>query len=411
MKDGAFNCRICGNNIKVFMSFGKMPIANGFLLPDGFKSEYFFELAPAFCDKCYAFQISEQPDLEKMFHDNYAFFSSTSKYMQLHFKDFAESVLKNILHETIEPFVVELGSNDGIMLRHFRGKGITHLGIEPSENVANVARKEGINTLNKFFSYELTEEIIEKYGKADVILSANVMCHIPEINSVAKAIANLLKPNGKLIFEDPYLGDMVSKISYDQIYDEHVFIFSANSVSYIFKQHGLELIDVIPQITHGGSMRYILAPIGSHHISSNVKEIIDKEFEQGLHLSSTYENFRENCEKSRDALLELLNNLRKQGRIVVGYGATSKSTTVTNYCKIGPEHINFISDTTPIKQGRFSPGMHIPVKSYEEFTKNLPEYALLFAWNHAQEIFEKEIQFKSAKGKWIRYVPNVEIIE
>jgi len=162
MKDGAFNCRICGNNIKVFMSFGKMPIANGFLLPDEFKSEYFFELAPAFCDKCYTFQISEQPDPEKMFHDNYAFFSSTSKYMQLHFKDFAESVLKNISHETTQPFVVELGSNDGIMLRHFRSKGITHLGIEPSENVANVARKEGINTLSKFFSYELTKEIIEK---------------------------------------------------------------------------------------------------------------------------------------------------------------------------------------------------------------------------------------------------------
>ena len=411
MKNNNFNCRICSNNIKEFMSFGKMPIANGFLLPDEFKSEYFFELAPAFCDKCYTFQILEQPDPEKMFHDNYAFFSSTSKYMQLHFKDFAESVLKNILCEINDPFVVELGSNDGIMLRNFKNKGITHLGIEPSENVANVARKEGINTLSEFFNYELTEEIIEKYGKADVILSANVMCHISEINSVAKGIANLLKPNGKLIFEDPYLGDMVSKISYDQIYDEHVFIFSATSVSFIFKQHGLELIDVIPQITHGGSMRYILAPIESNHISSNVKDIMNKEFEQGLHLPKTYENFRVNCEKSRDVLLELLNNLRKQGKIVVGYGATSKSTTVTNYCKIGPEHINFISDTTPIKQGRFSPGMHIPVKPYEEFTKNFPEYALLFAWNHAQEIFEKEIHFKSSKGKWIRYVPNVEIIE
>ena len=405
------SCRVCGNQLEKFMSFGKMPIANRFLLPEQFDSEYFFELAPAFCKSCFTFQIIEQPSPEKMFHNNYAFYSSTSRYMQLHFKEFAYEVINSILMGRDEPFVVEIGSNDGIMLRHFKDKGCRHLGIEPSENVADVARKNGVNSLSKFFDVDLAEQIIEEYGQADVILSANAMCHISDINSVARGISLLLKPKGVLIFEDPYLGDMISKVSYDQIYDEHVFIFSATSVSRIFQQYGLELINAIPQITHGGSMRYILAPIGSHLVSPNVKKIIDKEIEQGLPLPDTYEKFKENCEKSRDTLLELLNRLKDRGKRVVGYGATSKSTTVTNYCKIGPEHIEFISDTTPIKQGRFTPGMHIPVRPYEEFTKNFPEYALLFAWNHAQEIFEKEVKFKYAKGKWISYVPNVDIIE
>lgn len=404
-------CRVCNSKIYPFMSFGKMPIANGFLTAEQFANEYFFELAPVFCNQCGMFQLIEQPVPEKMFHQNYAFFSSTSRYMQAHFKAFAEFVMNSGFLKHKNAFVVELGSNDGIMLRHFRDAGFRHLGIEPSENVAEVARSQGIESLSEFFDLELANRIVEKYGNADVVLAANVMCHIPDINAVAAGISRLLKPDGVLIFEDPYLGDMIAKTSYDQIYDEHVFIFSVTSVSWAFGQHGLELIDAMPQITHGGSMRYLLAPKGSHQISANVSALLAKERAQGLHNAKTYDQFRANCEASRAELLDLLQELRHQSKRVVGYGATSKSTTVMNYCGIRPEHIEFISDTTPIKQDKFSPGVHIPIKSYEAFVKNYPDYALLFAWNHAKEIFEKEESFKARGGKWITFVPKVGVIE
>lgn len=404
-------CRVCNSKIEPFMSFGKMPIANGFLTANQFASEYFFELAPALCGHCGMFQLIEQPAPEKMFHEHYAFFSSTSRYMQTHFKAFAELVMNRVFAERNDPFVVELGSNDGIMLRHFKDAGFRHLGIEPSENVADVARSQGIQTLSEFFNLELASRLVAKHGHADAVLCANVMCHIPDINAVAAGIARLLKPDGVLMFEDPYVGDMIAKTAYDQIYDEHVFIFSAISVAWAFGQHGLELIDVMPQVTHGGSMRYVLAPKGSHPISRNVATLLEEELTQGLNKPETYEQFRRDCEASRKALRDLLESLRRDGKRVVGYGATSKSTTVTNYCGIGPEHIEFISDTTPIKQDKFTPGSHIPVRPYAAFAQSPPEYALLFAWNHAAEIFEKEHAFKARGGKWITFVPRVEVIE
>lgn len=409
MKINESSCRVCNSVIKPFMTFGQMPIANGFLNENQIKTEYFYEMEVASCNNCGMFQLIDQPAAEKMFHENYAFFSSLSKHMQVHFKEFANLVIKRVFSGRTDPFVVELGSNDGIMLRHFKNAGFRHLGVEPSANVADIARSEGIETISEFFNLELAKKIVEKYGHADSVLSANVMCHISDINSVAAGISYLLKPDGVLMFEDPYLGSMIEKTSYDQIYDEHVFIFSATSVAWAFGQHGLELIDVLPQVTHGGSMRYVLAPKGSHPISSNVEEIFAKEKGMGLDRPETYEKFKQNCETSKKDLMKLLEDLRKEGKRVVGYGATSKSTTVNNYCGIGPQHIEFVSDTTPIKQNKLTPGSHIPVKPYQDFENEYPDYALLYAWNHANEIFEKENNFRKAGGKWIYFVPKVEV--
>jgi methylation protein EvaC len=403
-------CRICEDLIEPFMSFGKMPIANGFLTPRDIPREYFFELAPAFCASCSMFQIMEQPAPEKMFHESYAFFSSTSRYMQIHFERFANMVIDQVLRHRNDPFVVELGSNDGIMLRHFKDRGYRHLGVEPSANVADVARSKGINTVSQFFGEKTADEIVAQYGHADAVLSANVICHIPSLPSVAAGVQRLLTPDGLFIFEDPYLGDMIAKTSYDQIYDEHVFIFSANSVRAAFGRHGLELIDVMPQTTHGGSMRYVLGRTGRHRVSANVEKQIAAERAQSLDTIEAFLRFKQNCENSRARLMDVLDGLRAQKKHVVGYGATSKSTTVINYCGITTEHVAWISDTTPIKQGKLTPGAHIPVRPYEEFLKNYPDYALLFAWNHAAEIREKETAFAASGGKWISYVPKVEIV-
>jgi methylation protein EvaC len=402
-------CLISGAPTDTFISFGRMPIANGFLTPEQIPDEYFFELKVGYCEESKMAQLTELVDRERMFHENYAFFSSTSQRMAQHFKGFAEYVRSKYLSDA-DPFVVEIGSNDGIMLQNFAGWSIRHLGIEPSANVAQVARDKGIKTVSEFFDEALAKKIIAEHGQADAFMGANVMCHIPYMNSVVGGIKLLLKPKGVLCFEDPYLGDIIQKTSYDQIYDEHAFYFSVTSVQYLMRRHGLEVIDCLPQHVHGGSMRYVIGHQAAHTVSENVVKQMQIEESLGLHKRATYDQFRKNCEKSRDDLLTLLRDLKKQGKKVAAYGATSKSTTVTQYCGITPDLVSYISDTTPIKQGKLSPGAHIPVVPYDKFKAEPPDYALLFAWNHGEEIMAKEQAYKAAGGRFILYVPNVHVI-
>ena len=387
-------CLVCAAPLSPFISYGRMPIANGFLPRDKFAEEYFFEMRVAYCPSCHMVQLIEQPEREMMFNENYAFFSGTSTTMTAHFQRFAQDVMRDYLGS--DPFVVEIGSNDGIMLKNFAEKKIRHLGIEPSANVAKVASERGIKTVSRFFEKDLAREILAEHGQADAFLAANAMCHIPYAHSIAEGVKILLKPEGVMIFEDPYLGDVLEKTSYDQIYDEHVFLFSVQSISQLFARHGLEVIDVKAQGTHGGSMRYFIAHKGARPISASVGAQIKKEKKLGLDEPKTYDKFRRNCERSRDELKKLLLDLKKQGRRVAGYAATSKSTTITNYCGITTDLVEFISDTTPIKQGKFSPGVHIPVLPYEKFKEKYPDYALLFGWNHFEEITRKEQGFRDA---------------
>lgn len=403
------NCRICGSSTAPFMSFGRMPLANGFLREQEFSSEYFYELQPMFCETCHTFQIAEQPAPEAMFHGSYPFYSRTSCAMVEHFGRYAQWVGERYL-DGRDPLVAEIGSNDGALLEYFAKRSVRHIGIEPSANVAEEARSHGVKTLTAFFSSDVAEALAIEEGKADVILAANVMCHIPDLGSVASAVDIFLKPEGVLVFEDPYLGDMLAKTSYDQIYDEHVYIFSCHAVNSIFGRSGLEVIDVQALPTHGGSMRYVLARCGTRPVEAAVKELMEAEKNLELHLADRYDRFREQCETSRTQLRALLGRLKEEGDRVVGYAATSKSTTVFNYCEIGPDEIEYISDTTPLKQGRFSPGMHIPVRPHEDFAADCPGYALLLAWNHRDEIMKNEQEFYSNGGRWIVFVPQVEIL-
>ncbi|MBL9140424.1 MAG: methyltransferase domain-containing protein, partial [Phycisphaerae bacterium] len=261
-----------------------------------------------------------------------------------------------------------------------------------------------------FFSPETARAVRAEHGPADAVLAANVMCHIPTINQIAEGIAHLLKPEGVLAFEDPYLGDVLEQTTYDQIYDEHTFLFTVHSVNAIFGRVGLEVFRAEPQWTHGGSMRYFLCRKGVRPIEESVKRVLARERALGVGDAATYERFRAACEKQRDALVGILRKLRAEGARVVGYGATSKSTTIMNYCGIGPDLVEFITDTTPNKQGKVTPGSHVPVKPHADFAARYPEYALLFAYNHAQEIMEKEQAFAKSGGRWITYVPEVKIL-
>ena len=402
-------CLICEFDFAPFMNFGDMPIANAFSANPNKVDEYTFPMKVGFCNDCKMVQLVEQPDREKMFHENYAFFSSTSNVMKEHFTSFSESV-SNLKSLNEKSFVVEIGSNDGIMLQNFIKNKVPCLGIEPSKNVAQVAKDKGIEVITEFFDQMLAEKITKSHQHADVILSANVMCHIPYMHSIYDGLKTLLKNDGVFIFEDPYLGEIIEKTSFDQIYDEHVFLFSALSVSYLANMHELELVDVEPQITHGGSMRYTIAHKGAKSVSKNVTNLIANEKRLGLDKKESYLGFTDSVNAIKDNLLILLKKLKSEGKKVVAYGATSKSTTVINYFGITSDLIECIYDTTPIKHNKFSPGAHIPVLPYEEFRDSDPDYVLLFAWNHAVEIMKKEESFMSQGRKWITYIPQVKVL-
>jgi methylation protein EvaC len=387
-----------------------MPIANGFLREEEFPREFFFNLEAGCCEQCHMVQLTELVDPSELFHEEYAYHSSISVRMVKHFREFSEIVRKKHLPEA-DPFVVEIGSNDGIMLQNFAQARIRHIGIEPSANVAAVAVSRGVNTEVRFFDEEAGRELRRKYGPADVVLGANVICHLPDLHSIIRGVRILLKEEGVFIFEDPYLGDIIEKTSYDQIYDEHVFYFSLHSLSSLFALHEMEIVDAMPQDVHGGSMRYVVARKGVTEISPAVEGFLAREDEMGLSVPQTYEMFRQRVHLSKDRLMDLLRGIKKRGKRIAGYGATSKSTTVTNFCGIMPDLLDYISDTTPGKQGRYSPGVHIPVVPYERFREAYPDYALLFAWNHAGEIMEKEVEFKKRNGRFIVYVPSVGILE
>ena len=401
-------CRICTGTVQSVLRFGRMPVANGFLREDEFGHEPFHELELGRCPDCSMVQLIGNLDRSAMFHGHYAFYSSTSMHMQQHFAKHARRLLDGLAGRP-DPFVVELGSNDGILLRHMLDAGTRHLGVEPSTNVAEVARQAGVQTRIDFFGRETAEDILSAHGPADVITAANVMCHIDSLNDVLKGVEVLLHPDGILVFEDPYLMDILEKVSYDQIYDEHIFYFCLHSVDAMAARHGLRVVDVEALDVHGGSMRYTLARPGSRPVADSVQALREREAAMGVEDPETYTGFAANVRTSRERLVDAVRSARALGKRIVGYGATSKSTTVINYCGLTPEDIEFISDTTPIKQGKFSPGAHIPVLAPEHFRASYPDIALLFAWNHAREIRDKERAFVDAGGKWLTYVPRVEI--
>lgn len=407
MKD----CLVCGEPVFVFLDFGQQPIANGFLDKDQFESEYFFKMQVSFCKNCAAVQLLEQPDKEQMFHENYAFFSSTSNHMIEHFGNFSNTV-KKIVSDKGSPLIIEIGCNDGIFLQNFVGTHHRHIGVEPSQNVAKAASERGLNIVTKFFDQTLADEIIGTQGYADVIVSANVICHIPYINEVFKGIKKLLAKDGVFVFEDPYAGDVIQKNSFDQIYDEHTFLFSTHSVCHLAKLHRLKVHHVERQNTHGGSMRYFLSHSGQRDVFDSVAKQLEIERQLGLDQLDCYLNFSKNVQQVGRDLKALLVKLKSEGKTVIAYGATSKSTTVTNFFGITANDIDFICDTTPTKQFKFSPGAHIPVLPHDEFLNADKDYVLLFAWNHAKEIMAKEKDHMTqSNAKWIVYVPEVRVVE
>ena len=392
-------CKITNKEIVPFMSFGKMPVANGFLNKENFSSEFFFEMEVGFNEDISLFQLNNHPKPERMFNENYPFFTGSSEYMKKHFRNFSDFIKQKYL--TSGSKIIEIGSNDGTFLKNFNNDQHKVIGFEPSKNVADAALHNKVPTINKFFNKHNVKNLKDYLGNTDLICASNVICHIPDLNDLIETIDLLLSSNGTFIFEEPYLGSMFEKISYDQIYDEHIYIFSASSISKIFNKYDLELVDVYPQITHGGSMRYVIKRKNKIQIAKNLKNVINYELKNKLNKIESCLDFKKKCELSKENIKDKIIKLKNENKSICGYAATSKSTTILNYCGIGNDHIDYICDTTKEKIGKFSPGMHIPIVDMQYFYKNQTDSIYLFAWNHKDEIFNKE---KNFKGEWFSHV-------
>lgn len=350
-------------------------------------------------------QLNEVPPNE-MYRVDYPYRASGSALIRRHGEDAARHIIQRCTDGREDPFVVEIGSNDGVMLKTLSNAGIRHLGVDPAASAAEVARAQGINVRMDFFNESTAAEIRDEHGPAHMIYSANTISHISYLDSIFRGVDFLLAPDGLFVVEDRYLADIQKCVYFDQLYDEHIYLFSVRSVQAAAALFGFELIDAQHLPLHGGSIRYTIARAGAMDPAVNVAEFLAQETAEGVAEEATFVRFSANTEHIRAGLVGLLRDLRSAGRRIVGYGATSRSATVLNYCRIGPDLIPMVCDSTPEKQGCVTPGSNIPVSSPDAFSHPYPDYALLFAWNHAGEIMAKERRFREDGGRWILYAPQ-----
>tara|TARA_B110000495_G_C22962272_1_gene564134 strand:+ start:58 stop:1290 length:1233 start_codon:yes stop_codon:yes gene_type:complete len=387
-------CKITGKKIPIILSYGDMPIANDFSKTINKKNNYKMQIA--FNDQDGILQLVSAPKPKKLFNKNYAFLSSTSKNMQKHFENVAKMIKKKFKKNKFK--IMEIGCNDGIFLQNF--KKFNHLGVEPSKNVCQISKSKKLNVVNSFFNKKLINQNKLK-NNFDVIFAANVICHIPDIITLFKNIELSLKDEGVFIFEEPYLGDVIEKTSYDQIYDEHFYLFSVNAIKSIIKNLNLEVFHAERISTHGGSVRYYIQKKGIRKQSKKLIEILNYEKKIKLTNINTIKNFAKKCLLSKKKILRTIKILKNKNIRVYGYGATSKSTTIINFCKLKSNSINGIFDTSPTKIGGYAPGTSIPIIDYKKFDKINPKYCILFAWNHYLEIFKKE---KNKNIIWLTHI-------
>ena len=387
---------------KEFLNLGKQPIANGFLYEKDIPNEFFYDLKVGFDNKTKLVTHMEYVDPPLMFNDNYSYRGSMSKTMVNHFKEFSN------LFENKDIKVLEIGSNDGVFLKNWDSQKT--IAVEPCGNFAKETNDLGYKTYAEFWTLDLSNRIKETHGTMNLIFAANCICHIPDLDQTFKAIHNLLGDKGIFVFEDPSLAQMINNNSYDQIYDEHPHIFSVIALNNLLKQNNLKIIKVDNTSVHGGSNRiWVVKNTNPINSDKSVKNNIEFEKVLGLDKIATFKKFAKKVEQSKKDLIDLLNRCKKQNKKVISYGATSKSTTIFNYCEIKSDLIHYIIDTTPEKIGKLAPGSHIPIISSNGIDKDV-DIAYLGAWNFATEIMNKESDFINNGGKFITHVPLVKFI-
>lgn len=404
-------CRICSSkNLEKFLSLGESPLANNFLKKEDLeKEELKFPLELVFCNICQLVQLSYVVDPKLMFK-NYVYVSSTSNTFRQHFTKMAEDLKKDFnLDEN--SLAIDIGSNDGVLLNGLQKFNIKVTGVEPATNVAKIAEENGVETINDFFNKEVVNKIIDKKGKADVVTACNVFAHIDNINSVIENVKLLLKDSGIFVIEVQYLVNTIEDMTFDNIYHEHLSYYSLTALKYFFEKRNMEIFNAIKILTHGGSLRvFTQQKNNKRKINENVNKILDHEKKIGINNIEVYKEFADKVYSVKEKLNSYIQNIKKGNRIIVGYGAPAKSTTLLNFCSIRKKEIDYIIDDNPLKIELYTPGTHIPILSSGELEKNTPDYIIILAWNFAPEILKKTKKYTDKGVKFIIPLPEPRIV-
>lgn len=405
-------CRFCNAPLtRTFADLGRSPLANSLLRPDDLEhGEVIYPLHVYVCDHCLLVQLPVLARAEKIFSDDYVYFSSYSEIWLDHCRKYAAQMTARFALDE-RSLIVEVASNDGYLLQYFKERSIGVLGVEPAANVAKVAQAKGIPTETAFFGVETARRLAASGKCADLMAANNVLAHVPDLHDFVSGFQVLLKPAGTATFEFPHLLNLIAQTQFDTIYHEHFSYFSLIVADKIFATHGLRIYDVEQLPTHGGSLRIFVCHAGAPLARSRrVDDLIAAERAAGLDRLDTYSRFAQSVIDIKCALVDFLIDARRKGKSTVGYGAPAKANTLLNYCGIGPELLSYTVDISPHKQGRFLPGVQIPIYSPERILATLPDYVLILPWNIKEEIMEKMAAIRGWGGQFLIAVPKLSIL-
>jgi hypothetical protein len=405
------NCRHCGSLLTLTLAdLGLSPVANDYVDPaDYTKAEPFYPLEALVCRECRLVQTRDLIAAEDMFRADYAYFSSHSTSWLDHARTYVETMAGRF-GLTSESRHVEIASNDGYLLQFSQIKGVQCLGVEPCESVALAGREKGIDTRIAFFGLEYANTLVAEGWTADLITGNNVLAHVPAINDFVAGVKRLLAPQGVATFEVQHLLKLMQRHQFDTIYHEHFSYLSLIAGMRVFETAGLRVFDVELPETHGGSIRFFVCHGDSAHIETpNVARVLAEEKAYGLDEDAVYVAWNESVKETKRALLELLVGLKREGKSIVGYGAPAKGVTLLNYCGIARDFLDFTVDRAPSKQGRYLPGVRVPILGPEAILEAKPDYVLILPWNLKAEIKEQMSEVRSWGGRFIAPVPTATI--
>ena len=405
------NCRICkGNSFTKYLDLGSTPAADAFIKEE-FKSlnDPVYPLEVCLCNDCGISQLNYTVDPKILYQNDYPYESSTTKTGRLHFDQFGESVVKKA-ELNFDDLVIDIGSNVGVLLSAYKKRGCKVLGIEPSKHIAASANKNGVETINDFITFDLAKKIVLNKGKASVINITNVFAHINDLENLMKAVDTLLTNSGMFVIEAPHFLNLIEGLVYDTIYHEHLLYISVKPLNSLFNRFGFEVFHVEEVSIHGGSIRIFVCRKGEYNIVNSVNQIIEKEEKANLFDITRLNTFSEQVHEHKKELRELLLEIKRTGQSIAAVSAPAKGMTLLNYCEIDSNILDFITEKSPLKIGKYSPGAHIPIFSDEKLYEEKPDFALLLAWNFADEIIENLSDFKNSGGKFIIPIPKPKIV-